>query len=50
VTLRHLMTMSAGFRDDEITPSLFGDVIRHDGVAVTFILKRGLVSTPGEGN
>lgn len=48
VTLRQLMTMSAGFQDDDSTPSLFGDVIRQDGDAVTFILKRGLVSTPGE--
>jgi CubicO group peptidase (beta-lactamase class C family) len=48
VTLRQLMTMSAGFPDDDSTPSLFGDVIRQDGDAVTFILKRGLVSPPGE--
>jgi CubicO group peptidase (beta-lactamase class C family) len=48
VTLRQLMTMSAGFQEDDSTPSLFGDVIRQDGDAVTVILKRGLVSTPGE--
>ena len=48
VTLRQLMTMSAGFPEDDSTPSLFGEVIRHDADAVAFILKRGLVSTPGE--
>ena len=48
VTLRQLMTMSAGFQDDDSTPSLFGDAIRQDGDAVAFILKLGLVSPPGE--
>jgi CubicO group peptidase (beta-lactamase class C family) len=48
VTLRQLMTMSAGFQDDDTTPSPFGDAIRQDGDAVTFILKLGLVSPPDE--
>ena len=48
VTLRQLMTMSAGFPDDESIPSLIGDAIRQDGDAVAFILKHGLVSPPGE--
>ena len=48
VTLRQLMTMSAGFQEDESTPSLIGDAIRQDGDAVAFILKLGLVSPPGE--
>ena len=48
VTLRQLMTMSAGFPEDESTPSLMGDAIRQDGDAVAFILKHGLVSPPGE--
>lgn len=48
VTLRQLMTMSAGFPDDELDPSLFRDVIQQNGDAVAFILKRGLVSPPGE--
>jgi CubicO group peptidase (beta-lactamase class C family) len=47
VTLRQLMTMSAGFEDDEVTPSPFADAIRQDD-AVAFILKRGLVNPPGE--
>jgi CubicO group peptidase (beta-lactamase class C family) len=37
VTLRQLMTMSAGFPEDESTPSLIGDAIRQDGDAVAFI-------------
>ncbi len=48
VTLRQLMTMSAGFPEDDSTPSVFADAIRQDGDAVTFILKHGLVSPPGE--
>jgi hypothetical protein len=48
VTLRQLMTMSAGFPEDESTPSLIGDAIRQDDDAVAFILKHGLVSPPGE--
>lgn len=48
VTLRQLLTMSAGFEDEDLNPSLFGDVIRHNGDAVTFILKRGLVAPPGD--
>ena len=48
MTLRQPMTMSADFQDEELTPSLFGDVIRQDDDAVTFILKRGLVGPPGE--
>jgi CubicO group peptidase (beta-lactamase class C family) len=48
VTLRQLMTMSAGFADEESNPSLFGDAIRHNGDAVTFILKRGLATSPGD--
>ena len=42
------MTMSAGFPEDESTPSLISDAIRQDGDAVAFILKHGLVSPPGE--
>jgi CubicO group peptidase (beta-lactamase class C family) len=45
ITLRQLMTMSAGFHDD---PSFIGDVFRQDGDAVAFILRRGLVSSPGQ--
>jgi CubicO group peptidase (beta-lactamase class C family) len=48
VTLRQLITMSAGFPDDEPPSVLFRDAIRQDGDAVAFILKRGLVSPPGE--
>jgi CubicO group peptidase (beta-lactamase class C family) len=48
VTLRQLMTMSAGFPEDDFTPSVFVDAISQDGDAVTFILKHGLVSPPGE--
>ena len=48
VTLRQLMTMSAGFPEDDSNPSLIDDAIRQDGDAVAFILKHGLVSTPGE--
>jgi CubicO group peptidase (beta-lactamase class C family) len=48
VTLRQLMTMSAGFPEDDSTPSVFADAIGQDGDAVTFILKHGLVSPPGE--
>jgi CubicO group peptidase (beta-lactamase class C family) len=48
VRLRQLMTMSAGFEDEESNPSLFGDAIRHNGDAVTFILKRGLATSPGD--
>ena len=48
VTLRQLMTMSAGFQEDDSTPSPFADAIRQDGDAVTFILKHGLASPPGE--
>ena len=48
VTLRQLMTMSAGFPEDDFTPSVFADAIRQDGDAVSFILKHGLVSPPGE--
>jgi CubicO group peptidase (beta-lactamase class C family) len=48
VTLRQLMTMSAGFPEDDFTPSVMGDAIRQDGDAVAFILKHGLVSPPGE--
>ena len=48
VTLRQLMTMSAGFPEDDSTPSVFADAIRQDGDAVAFILKHGLVSPPGE--
>ena len=48
VTLRQLMTMSAGFEDEESNPSLFGDAIRHNGDAVTYILKRGLATSPGD--
>jgi CubicO group peptidase (beta-lactamase class C family) len=48
VTLRQLMTMSAGFQEDDATPSPFADAIRQDGDAVAFILKLGLVSPPGE--
>jgi CubicO group peptidase (beta-lactamase class C family) len=48
VTLRQLMTMSAGFPEDEFTPSVFADAILQDGDAVTSILKHGLVSPPGE--
>jgi CubicO group peptidase (beta-lactamase class C family) len=48
VTLRQLMTMSAGFPEDDSTPSVFADAIRQDGDTVTFILKHGLVSPPGE--
>jgi CubicO group peptidase (beta-lactamase class C family) len=48
VTLRHLMTMSAGFEYDEPPSDLFRDVLEHDGDAVAFILKRGLVGPPGE--
>ena len=47
VTLRQLMTMSAGFQDEEFNPSLFGEAIRHNGDAVTFILKRGLATLTG---
>ena len=42
------MTMSAGFPEDDSTPSVFADAIRQDGDTVTFILKHGLVSPPGE--
>ena len=48
VTLRQLMTMSAGFPEDDSIPPLFGEAIRQDGDAVTFILKHGLASPPGE--
>ena len=48
VTLRQLLTMSAGFENDDPTPSPFADAIRQDDGAVAFILKRGLVSPPGE--
>jgi CubicO group peptidase (beta-lactamase class C family) len=48
ITLRQLMTMSAGFQDELGTPSLIGDVFRQDGDAVAFILRRALVSSPGE--
>lgn len=48
VTLRQLMTMSAGFPEDDSTPSVFADAIRQHGDTVTFILKHGLVSPPGE--
>jgi CubicO group peptidase (beta-lactamase class C family) len=48
VTLRQLMTMSAGFPEDDSNPSLIDDAIRQDGDAVAFILKHGLVGTPGE--
>jgi CubicO group peptidase (beta-lactamase class C family) len=48
VTLRQLMTMPAGFQDDDSTPSLFGDAMMQDGDAVTFVLKGGLVTPPGE--
>jgi CubicO group peptidase (beta-lactamase class C family) len=48
VTLRQLMTMSAGFPEDDSTPSVFADAIRQDGDTVAFILKHGLVSPPGE--
>jgi CubicO group peptidase (beta-lactamase class C family) len=48
VTLRQLMTMSAGFQYDDSPSSPFGDAIRQDGDAVAFILKLGLVSPPGE--
>jgi CubicO group peptidase (beta-lactamase class C family) len=48
VTLRQLLTMSAGFENDDATPSPFADAIRQDDGAVAFILKRGLVSPPGE--
>jgi CubicO group peptidase (beta-lactamase class C family) len=48
VTLRQLMTMSAGFPEDDSTPSVFADAIQQDGDTVTFILKNGLVSPPGE--
>jgi CubicO group peptidase (beta-lactamase class C family) len=34
VTLRQLMTMSAGFQYDDSTPSPFADAIRHDGDAI----------------
>jgi len=36
VTLRQLMTMSAGFPEDDFTPSVFADAIRQDGDAVSF--------------
>ena len=48
VTLRQLLTMSAGFENDDATPSPFADAIQQNGDAVAFILKRGLVSPPGE--
>jgi CubicO group peptidase (beta-lactamase class C family) len=48
VTLQQLTTMSAGFPDDEPPSDLFRDVIQQDGDAVAFILKRGLMSPPGE--
>jgi CubicO group peptidase (beta-lactamase class C family) len=48
VTLRQLLTMSAGFPEDDSTPSPFADAIRQNGDTVTFILKHGLVSPPGE--
>lgn len=48
VTLRQLMTMSAGFPDDEPPSDLFRDVMEQDTDAIAFILKRGLVSLPGE--
>jgi hypothetical protein len=48
VTLRQLLTMSAGFENDDATASPFADAIRQDDGAVAFILKRGLVSSPGE--
>jgi CubicO group peptidase (beta-lactamase class C family) len=34
ITLRQLMTMSAGLQDELGTPSLIGDVFRQDGDAV----------------
>lgn len=48
VTLRQLMTMSAGFPEDDSSPSLFDDAIRQDGDTVTFILEHRLTSLPGE--
>lgn len=48
VTLRQLMDMSAGFADERLSFSLIEDVLEHDGDAVTFILRRGLATRPGE--
>ncbi len=48
ITLRQLMTMSAGFPEDDFTPSAFEEAIRQDGDTATFILKNELASPPGE--
>ena len=48
VTLRQLLTMSAGLPFDDADSSSFAEAIRQDRGAVDVILGRSLVSPPGE--
>ena len=48
VTLRQLLTMSAGLPDDDTDSSSFAQAIRQDRGAVDVILKRPLVNRSGE--